>query len=248
MRDPRKQCIAVLMLFGLLIPGSAPIAFAEGNGTIVGVARFDGPKPRRARLAMIEKGGKPSHCRHLHKEPLLDENILISDKGAIKNVFVYIKKGAPRKDYPLPKKPAILNQVKCMFQPRVQGVRVGQEFVMKNGDPLLHNVRSYSFRNRAFNIAQPANSPDRKKVFRAKERAIMIQCDIHPWMKAYYFVMDHPFFAVTDDNGKFSIQGLPPGDYTLSAWHEVYKEQSTKIKVGSGTIEANFTFKQQKQD
>ena len=115
---------------------------------------------------------------------------------------------------------------------------------MKNSDPVLHNVRSLSLRNRAFNIAQPAKTPDRKKVFTRGERAIKIQCDIHPWMTAYYFVMEHPFFAVTNNKGEFKINDLPPGEYTIAAWHEELGEQKLKIKVGeSGSTDAKFTFK-----
>ena len=119
---------------------------------------------------------------------------------------------------------------------------------MKNGDPVLHNVRSYSFRNRAFNVAQPVKSEDRTKVFKYREKAVMIQCDIHPWMKAYFFVIDHPYFSVTNAKGQFKITGLPAGEYTLSAWHEEFGEQQTVIKVGStGSTKAGFSFKAKKQ-
>lgn len=114
---------------------------------------------------------------------------------------------------------------------------------MSNGDPLTHNIRSFSFRNRAFNIAQPANSEDRKKVFTKREKAVMIQCDLHPWMKAYYFVMDHPYFAVTNEKGQFKIEGLPAGEYTLAAWHEEFGDQEVKITVdATGFSEVGFSF------
>ena len=141
-----------------------------------------------------------------------------------------------------------MNQDRCMFKPRVQGVQVGQDFLMKNSDPLIHNVRSFSMRNRPFNIAQPPKTPDRKKVFKRKEKEIMIQCDFHPWMKAYLFVMDHPYFAVTNAKGEYSIKGLPPGKYTLTAWHEELGEQETEITVdASGAAKAAFTFKAEKK-
>ena len=220
------------------------LTFAADSPSIVGVVRFDGPRPKRRPLRLREKGGKLSDCHKLHKTPLLDESRIVSEKGEVANVFVYVRKGLEKKSYPIPKKPAILNQVKCMFRPRVQAVRVGQEFVMKNGDPVLHNVRSFSFRNRAFNVAQPPKSEDRKKVFKYRERAVMIQCDIHPWMKAYFFVMDHPYFAVTDEKGQFQIKGLPAGEYTLTAWHEEFGKQDVKISVGStGSTEIGFSFK-----
>ncbi len=115
---------------------------------------------------------------------------------------------------------------------------------MRNSDPLVHNVRSFSIRNRAFNISQPAETPDRKKVFTRQERAIKIKCDFHPWMKAYVFVMEHPYFAVTDKKGQFKIDGLPAGEYTLAAWHEELGEQKVKIAVGAaGSTQVGFSFK-----
>ena len=236
---------AIVLLAGLSVPVVHQPARAADGASVVGVVKFEGQRPRRRRLGFREKRGKLSACLKLYKTPPLDENLLVSKKGEVANVFVYVRKGLEKnKKYLLPKKPATLNQVKCMFQPRVQGVRVGQKFVMKNGDPVLHNIRSFSFRNRAFNIAQPVKSEDRLKIFKHRERAVMIQCDIHPWMKAYFFVMDHPYFAVTDAKGRFKIEGLPAGKYTLSAWHEVFGEQQTTITVGdSGSTEIGFSFK-----
>lgn len=216
---------------------------ADDKATIVGIVRFNGVRPIRKPLRLIEKGGKRSDCHKLHTTDLLDESRLVSEKGEVANVFVYVKKGIEKKSYPLPEKPAVLNQDKCMFRPRVQGIRVGQEFVMRNSDPLTHNVRSFARRNRAFNVAQPPNTPDRTRKFTAGERAVKIQCDIHPWMTAYYFVMEHPYFAVTNEKGQFKIRGLPAGEYTLVAWHEEFGEQEVKITVAAtGSTDVEFSF------
>ncbi len=212
---------------------------------ITGVIRFEGPRPKRAPLRLREKGGKVSACQELHKTPLLDEKMMVSEKGELANVFVYVRKGLEKKEYPIPEEPAVINQDKCMFRPRVQGVRIGQKFLMRNSDPVLHNVRSFSFKNRAFNVAQPADTEDREKVFRYREKEVMVQCDIHPWMTAYYFVMDHPYFAVTNAKGEYKIEGLPPGEYTLSAWHEELGEQQLEVTVAeAGSTELGFTFKE----
>ena len=182
-------------------------------------------------------------CMASHSEPLVSENVIVNENGTLKNVFVYVKRGVPDEEHTVPEEPAVLDQQKCMFHPRVQGVRIGQQFLMRNSDPVLHNVRSLSFRNRAFNIAQPAKSEDRKKVFTRPEKAVMIQCDIHSWMKAYYFVMDHPYFAVTDEKGQFKIEGLPAGEYTLAAWHEDLGDQEVKITVAAtGSSKVDFSF------
>ena len=219
---------------------------ADTSPGVSGVALFEGPRPERRRIRLTEKGGVPSDCQRLHENGLLDENILISADGRIANVFVYVKHGLPDEEYPVPEEPALLDQEKCMFTPRVQGVRVGQDFLMRNSDPVLHNVRSLTLRNRPFNIAQPPDSDDRERVFRTREKAVGIQCDIHSWMRAYFFVMDHPFFAVTDETGQFKIEGLPPGEYSLAAWHEEFGEREAEITVDSdGTAIADFSFRQE---
>ena len=207
--------------------------------SIKGTVRFEGPAPERQPLPL------DAASRQLYKgQPALDENILISPDGGLANVFVYVT-NPPSRDYPSPNEPAIIDQQKSMFVPRVQGFRVGQELVMKNGDPFIHNIRTLSMKNRPFNVATPANSPDRKRVFETAEGPITAKCDFHPWMTAHFWVMDHPFFAVTDRDGRFSLPKLPPGDYTLTAWHEMYGTQETRISIGTGTSkEILLTFRQ----
>ena len=225
--------VAALLLGGSLLvtSGKQPVAGAKDSPAATGVVKYEGPRSKMRSIRMTEKGGKPSDCRKLYKGPLLDQNRVVSKKGELANVFVYVSEGLKEKSYPLPEKAALMNQDRCMFEPRVQGIQIGQDFMMKNSDPLIHNVRSFSMRNRPFNVAQPPKTPDRKKVFKRKEKEIMIQCDFHPWMKAYLFVMEHPYFAVTDSKGQYQIKGLPPGKYTLTAWHEELGEQEAEITV-----------------
>ena len=239
---------AALLLGCLLALSRHQAIGANDSPAVAGVVKFDGPQPRPRSIRMTEKGGKPSSCRKLHKDGLFDRNRVVSKKGEVANVFVYVSEGLETKTYLLPKKPALMNQAGCMFEPRVQGILVGQEFQMRNSDPLIHTARSYSMRNRPFNIAQPPKTPDRKKTFRRKENEIMIQCDFHPWMKAYIFVMDHPYFAVTSAKGEYQIKGLPAGKYTLTAWHEEFGEQDTEITVdATGAARAGFTVKAKKK-
>jgi hypothetical protein len=115
--------------------------------------------------------------------------------------------------------------------------------MMKNGDPFIHNVRSLSRKNRQFNIAQPQGSPDREKTFDQAEGPITLKCDFHRWMEAHLWVMDHPFYAVTNSEGEFEILDLPPGDYEVSAWHEKLGEQSQKITVRKDGSVSNFKFR-----
>ena len=208
----------------LLLSATASLA-----ADITGVIKLDGPQPKRPPLPLTPESRKLYEGKPYPR----DEVELVSVKGEIKNVFVYIRKGLPAgKTYPAPKKPALLDQKRSMFRPRIQGLFVGQDFAMRNSDPIIHNVRSLSQENRPFNIAQPAGTPDRLKRFSDKEGPIELRCDYHRWMRAFIFVMEHPFFAVTDAQGRFTIKNLPPGEYMLATWHESFGENKQTIRTG----------------
>ncbi len=205
------------------------LTVAAAGQSVSGIVRLDGPRPMRAPLPLTPESRKLYEGKPYPR----DEIELVGLKGGIKNVFVYVKKGLPSgKSYAAPGVGSLLDQKKSMFRPRVQGIFVGQELTLRNSDPFIHNVRSLSDENRPFNIGQPAKSPDRKKIFRDKEGPIELRCDFHPWMRAYLFVMEHPYFAVTDDQGRYTIKNLPTGKYTLGFWHEAYGEQNKHIIVG----------------
>jgi hypothetical protein len=225
------RCAIVLLLTSLPL-------FGAGN-SVTGVVRFDGPAPKREPIPLTPE------TRKLYKAPPLKEETIVGSDGGVVNVFVYVKEGLPAdKTYPVPEKARVLNQEKSMFRPRVQGVLVGQDLLMRNSDPVIHNVRSLSEENRPFNIGQPANTPDRKKVFKESEGPIEVRCDFHPWMKAFFFVMEHPFFAVTDEKGRFKITNLPDGAYTLAIWHETLGRQEREFTVRTHPFKGLvFTFK-----
>jgi plastocyanin len=214
---------------------------ATKTNYVSGTIRYDGVPPKRNRIFMDEAS------RKLHDSPPLDESLLISADGGLANVFVYVK-NAPEGEYPMPSEPAIIDQQRSVFEPRIQGFRVGQTVQMKNGDPFIHNVRSLSRANPIFNIVQPAGTPDREKIFEKAEGPITIKCDFHRWMTAHLWVMDHPFFAVTDAHGKFSIPDLPPGEYTLASWHELLGTQEVTIQVeDSTTLVPTLSFRAKEQ-
>ena len=208
---------------------------------VSGAVTYGGPPPERKPINM-ERDEK---CIEIHGDAqVLSEDLIVSDDGGMQNVFVYVRGGVPKQDYPVPEEIGVLDQKGCMYRPRVQGVRAGQTFHVVNSDPLLHNVRGIAVRNRSFNMGQKPGSEPRERVFKRAERPIELQCDVHTWMRGYIFVMDHPFFAVTDEDGNFSIEGLPPGEYTLAAWHEKYRrEVRQKITIGEEDVtEFNFAF------
>ncbi len=213
---------------------------AKGGAKVTGRVMYRGTPPARRAINMT----KDAKCIELHGDkPVLDEDLIVGPDGGLKNAFVRVQRGAPKRDYPMPEADARLDQQGCMFRPRVQGIRVGQKLLVGNGDPVTHNVRSFPVVNAAFNFGQPPSTEPRVRVFERAEREIEIQCDFHLWMHAYVFVMDHPFYSVSDDSGAFSIEGLPPGEYTLECWHEKLGKKRSTVKVGDVELaDVNFTY------
>lgn len=214
-------------------------------GAVQGKVTLDGDRPERREIEMVEAniaGKRPSACAKLHEEPLLEEEELVAEDGSIQNVFVWID-DAPKGDYPVPSDPAVLDQVGCMFTPRVLGVRTGQELEIRNSDNVTHNVRAMPRRNRPFNLGEEPGAV-RTKTLRRAEESIKMKCDIHRWMTGYVFSMDHPYFAVTDADGKFTLPGeLPAGTYELKTWHEKYGEIEHELTVEeSGVIDVNLAY------
>lgn len=219
-------------------PAPEPAAAETAAGGVHGRIVFDGPRPERS---VIETERSDPKCALLHGgEPVLSELRVVSEDGGVQHGFVYVK-NPPAGDHPVPSEPAVLDQVGCMYVPHILGMRAGQTLNVKNSDETTHNIRSFPKTNKPFNISQPAPGI-REREFPEPEMEIKVKCDFHPWMTAYVFSMEHPFFAVTDENGNFSIAGLPDGEYTLVAWHEVWGEQEAAISVANGTAEANFTY------
>jgi plastocyanin len=203
------------------------------------VVFFEGTAPLRKPIAVESVGG----CKSEHE--VLTEQVIVND-GRLQNVFVYVKRGLEGWIVPpAPSTQALLVQKGCVYQPHVQGIRVGQTLQIKNSDPASHNVNARPRRreNESFNQLQPMNGADLSRVFGEQEVAIRFECNIHPWMNAYVAVVDHPFFTVSAADGSFELSGLPPGEYELEAWHEQYKRASAQVTVvGGQAAEAAFTF------
>ena len=143
----------------------------------------------------------------------------------------------------MPSTPVVIEQQKCRYTPRVIGIRVGQPLEIRNGDPLLHNIRSDSEINQPFNQGQPVQGMAFSHTFTTREVMMPIKCDVHRWMNAYVGALEHPYFAVTAAAGTFQLPGLPPGTYTLEAWHERLGVRTQQVTVGpKETKDVVFTF------
>ena len=143
-----------------------------------------------------------------------------------------------------PTEPAQIDQKECRYHPHVFGMRVGQPLEIINSDPTLHNIHAMAKNNREFNNGQPIQGMKTVHTFTAAEVMVPFKCDVHGWMNAYVGVLDHPYFAVTDASGTFSLPALPPGTYTIEAWHEKLGTTTQSVTLGPNeTKEISFTFK-----
>ncbi len=207
-------------------------------GDVTGKVSFQGTPPKAARLMM----NADPVCMRQHKEPMYSEEVVVNKNGTLKNVLVYVKEGLGNKKFDVPTQKIVFDQKGCTYHPHVLGIQTGQELEVVNNDPTLHNVHSLSKLNSQFNVAQPKQGMKLSKKF-DKPETFRVKCEVHTWMGAYIGVFSHPFFAVTGDDGTFSLKQLPAGDYTIEAWHEKYGTQTMKVKVGAtGAATANFTY------
>lgn len=207
--------------------------------SIKGAARYEGNVPQ---LKEINMDADPL-CQAKHDKTVYSQTLVLGDGNTMGNVFVRISGGVPQKDYPVPAEPVIISQQGCMYTPHVFGVMVGQPVKILNPDGTLHNVHALSKINAEFNIAMPQFRAETSKVFDKEEFMFPIKCDVHPWMLSWAAVMSHPFFAVTQADGQFTIDNLPAGTYEVEAWHEKLGTQKSSVTLAEGeTKELNFTF------
>ena len=213
-----------------------PATAAEITGQVL----FDGQAPARTRIRMEAV----STCVQANHEPVLSEEIIVNDNKTLRNVLVYVKAGLGNRSFLAPVEPVVFNQQGCMFRPHMLALVVGQKLDIKNSDDASHNVHPIARANREWNQSMSPGAGDIMEQFSRPEVMIPVRCNVHPWMRAYISVFPHPFFAVTDETGAFSLRGLPPGDYTIEAWQEKFGPQDQKIMVGPKESKAvHFTFK-----
>ena len=210
---------------------------------ISGKVMLDGDPPE---AAVVDMSGV-AECAAIHADPVYDPTVTVGEKGELANVIVSIdKESHPDLAGETPGEKAVLDQKGCMYEPHVLALMVGQELVIKNSDSFLHNVHSLSETNPQFNFGQPNKDPGKAAPEQPKvAEYFRVKCDVHPWMSAYIGVFDHPYFAVTKDDGTFEIKKAPDdGEYTLVAWHEKYgksEPQTVTIKDGKASgVEFKF--------
>jgi len=198
------------------------------GGTIVGHVRVSGTPPGNP---IVRMGMDPGCVSATGGKRLPDQIVVVKPDGSLANVFAKLEGTFPAT--PVPTQPAVIDQRACMYTPRVVGARVGQRLEIRNSDALLHNVHSATARDHAFNFAQPL-AGSRNSVTLKTEEMIHLTCDVHRWMQAYVGVVSHPYFAVSDTAGAFTIERVPPGSYRLQLWHERLGVTTQTVKVTGG--------------
>jgi len=175
------------------------------------------------------------------KKTMNDEAVIVKDKKLV-NVWVHVVKGAPDAKAPDTAPEVVVDQIDCSYRPRMQMALLGQKVVAKNGDPILHNVHTYLGAATVFNKGMPNSSAKPISHVAAKPGVIRWQCDVHDWMRAYVGVNKNPHQAITGADGTFQIADVPPGKYTVEAWHERYGAKTAEVTVEAGKP-ATVTFK-----
>ena len=217
-------------------PNRLPLRSPAADASIVGTVTFNGeaPEPKQVDMAAVKE------CAVHHPDGAFDEGLVVTD-GRLANVVVWVKPadGQELPPRPVPATPAVLDQKGCQYRPHVVAVQVDQPLVVTNSDAFLHNVHALSIDNPAFNFGQPSKDLRGRSVGPMKVAEVFrVKCDVHPWMGAYVHVIDHPYFAVSGEDGTFAIPaGLPDGEYTLAAWHEKLGEKQAKVSVRGGKAE-----------
>lgn len=217
----------------------APPVDPQTAASVSGTVKFEGTPPV---LRPIDMSAAPA-CVRANPSPVTPPVVITGADGALANVVVYVKSGLGHYRYPAPQTPVVLDQKRCMYVPRVVALMVGQTFEVQNSDLWLHDIHPMLRNNAPWSISELPQGPPVKKTFQQPEFAVVVGCMIHPWMTAYLFVFDQPYFAVTSADGTFSLKNLPPGTYTIEAWHEGDQPIDQTVVLGPKESKSiSFTF------
>ena len=224
-----KLFLSILLIFQGSLFGhcdGCDVQKKHTHGTLKGNVKYKGKVPQAKTLKM----DADPVCGSSHEGKVLTESFIVDDDMNFKNVLVWLK-NVKYDGSPSQAEIAVLDQKGCVYSPHIFPVMKGQKVLIKNSDATLHNIHSMAKVNDQFNFAMPKVVKEQETTFDQVEEPFYIKCDVHPWMKSWVLVQDHPFFAVTDDKGNFSINNIPPGTYEVIAWQEKFKMKRALIKT-----------------
>lgn len=226
--------VAVTLM--LTFPGRA------AAGSIAGSVAFTGGPPR------LEKQVRKSDAFCAKSESVDPSVVLSKDGKALANVVVRLKNPPPSASATTAgaaSAPVVIDQQQCLYVPHVAAAMEGQKLVIRSSDPTLHNVHAYAGSRTAFNQAQPPKAREISKDLKGVE-VLSLKCDVHPWMSAHVVVHKHPFFAVSAADGTFELKDVPPGKYTVEAWHERFGTRTVEVEVKDGAVDPKLSFDDKK--
>jgi hypothetical protein len=218
--------------------GAAALYPGSNTGVITGKVTYTGTP---AKPKLIDTSKQPE-CTRLNPGGLFSEEVVTGPGNALQNVVVYISAGDSAPD-PSPARAAIFEQRNCHYTTHVLPLRVGQEVSISTSDPFNHNIHPLAKINREWNRIQLPGTPAFTYSYE-NEEFIHVKCNIHAWMSAYFVVLKTSHVSVTKGDGTFQLPDLPPGKYTVTAWHEVYGTQRKEVTVDGGEPQSiNFVFR-----
>jgi len=235
-RIERLARVAVVVAAAALVSATSSFAYeggaVSGGGTIKGMVKFNGTAPEPE---VLEVNKDKKVCAVTEKK---SNELVVGSNGGIRYAVVSLTNISKGKAFP--EGESVLDQEGCEYLPYVTVVAQDHELVIKNSDGILHNIHTYSEKNKPVNRAQPKFKKKIKEKFSEPEM-IKVTCDVHGWMRGWVAVADHPYYAVTDESGAFELTDVPAGDYEIKVWQEKLGESTQKVSVPGGG-EATVTF------
>lgn len=235
----RTRYVTFSVLAGVVLVGSAMVLAAPPApaGTISGTVTYTGTPPK---MKPIDMSKEPS-CASQHQTPVKTESVVTGANNTLEWVVVYVSAGDQGSTPP--KDTVRYDQKGCQYIPHIAVMHTGQELEIYNNDKAAHNIHPLAKKNAEWNKSQPPGTPPITTSW-AKPEFIPVKCNVHPWMHGYFVVLNTSHYAVSGPDGSFSLTGLPPGKYTLTAWQERFGTQSQEVTVGAtGTTKVDFVFK-----
>jgi plastocyanin len=230
-----KQIFSHVLILLVILLISPALMFA---GSVNGKVTYTGTP---AKMKPIDMSKEPT-CAKQHAAPIVNETVVTGPDNGLDNVVVYVSSGAPD-DGQVPPQAVTFDQKGCQYVPHVLAMHTGQELKIINNDQTSHNIHPLAKVNAEWNLSQPPGTPPMVKKY-DKPEFISVKCNIHPWMHGEFAVLNTNHYDVTKGSGGFSLPNLPPGKYTITAWHEDYGTQTAEVTItGSETKDVNFTFK-----